>query len=277
MPTTHTGSMDVPGLVKDIHRRIIEAVDDAVDDTTHLGVKMAKRMAPRRKVTELERRAKRRKLSRAEILRLPGFASGGARGQGGRFAGKLPVLFTTTRQAQQTLDAPEVEDVDGQFRLKGRVPGEKFPSGDETFLTGRGIAELREAGRHEPQLIEGHSSVDLRSGKIVTKPDRLIPGTSAVYTQRVKYQQRGRIKENARTTLGGRLRAEIYGRMSSNVRGKITYHIVSPTPYARYVELPTSRTAEQPYLRPTLKALRSPFKRRVMESLKAAGLNPHPI
>ena len=279
MATTHTGSMDVPGLVKNIHRIILEAADDAVDETTDIGVRMAKRLAPRRKVSYEERRAKTRDLTRAEIRRLPGFVRGAPRTAGGQFAaGPLPKLRTTTRQKTQYLDAPEVEELDGGFRLKNRVAGQKFPSGDETFLTGRGIAELREAGRHEPYVEPGRlSAKDLYSGRLVATPDKLIAGTSAIYTQRVKYQQRGTIKENARTTLGGRLRGEIYGRMHSNTGGKIVYYIVSPTPYARFVELPTSRTAEQPYLRPTVKALRGPFKRKVFDKLKDAGLNPHPI
>lgn len=273
-----SGKMDVPGLVKNIEAAIMEAAESAVEETTLLGVKMAKRIAPRRKVSYIDRKAKRRQMTRAEILRLPGFASQGARGARGRVTGTLPKIMTTTRQATQYLDAPEVEDVDSGYRLKNRRAGEDFPSGDETFLTGRGISELNEVGRTQPHMEEGRLSAKaLYAGKLEATPDRLIAGTSAIYTQRIVYERKGTIGSNSRTTLGGRLRGEIRSEYGANKGGKITHWIVSPTEYARYVELPTSRTAEQPYLRPTLKALRSGFKRRVFNNLKRAGLNPHPL
>ena len=252
------GQLGVPGLVKHIEQVIITAADDAADETTALGVRMAKRLAPVRKVSYIEKRARPRGLSRAEIARLPAFASGGARNARGQFTGSQPQRATIARRAQQILEASEVEEFDGGFRLKDE-------SG-RSFLTGRGEAELRESGRREAT-----AGVDFATGKIVTKP-----GTSAIYTQRTSVLTRGGvIKHTSRSTLGGRLRGEIYGEKANVRGGRIVYHIVSPTPYAKFVELPTSRTSEQPYLRPTLKALRGPFKAKVFRNLKRAGLNPH--
>lgn len=269
--TVHTGAMDIPGLVKGIEARIMEAAEEAVDETTTLGVKMAKRLAPVRKVSYIERRAKRRSLSRAEIAKLPGFASGGARNARGRFTGRDVQRATVVRRAQQILEAPEVEEFDGGFRLKDET--------QTSFLTGRGKRELRESGRHEPRLIEGKPP-EIIAGIVVRPgtPDKLKAGTSAIYTQRFVVEDKsGRIRHGSRSTLGGRLRGEIHGERLGTIGGRIVYAIISPTPYAKFVELPTSRTAEQPYLRPTLKALRTSFKRRVFNNLKRAGLNPHPI
>lgn len=221
---------DISLLVDTIVESILEAVDEGVYDAAELGERHAKRLAPVRKVAYVERQAVTRELSTAEIRR-------GRRGSRG-FSG----LRTTVRRSQGYLSAPEVVEDAGRYRLKNRE--------DESFLSGRGRAELRRG--------------ETTGGAIFT----------STRTQEFKINQRGKIRKYTRIvhtqTLGGRLRGEIKIDVISSAAetGIARVDIVSPTPYAIYVEFPTSRTAEQPYMRPTLAYLRDKLVRKVAARLK---------
>lgn len=267
------GTLNIQGLIDELEKKIFDALDEAADETTILGVAYAKRLAPQRKVSYLDRNRQTRDLTKAEIRALPASVRAGilkAHNPARRGAGELSGirLKTTVRRSVQSRPAPEVEeDERGVFRLKD--------PGDEKFLTYRGRQELAENGRYrgdEPVA----SRVNLATGKIETIHK---PRTTAIYTRGFRAPNpsgRGQAITASRSTLGGRLRGEIRGEKLPVSKGKIVYQIVSPTPYARFVELPTSRTAAQPYLRPTLKYLRGPFKTRVFRSLKKRGFQIDP-
>jgi hypothetical protein len=223
-------------LSDEITRIVMAAILRGLEETVDLGVKHAKRLAPTRKISAIERIAIRRNLSRAEIR-------SGVRGSRGA-AG----LRTTVRRSQQYLEAPEVvaDQTGVRYRLKNRE--------DESFLTGRGKAELQQRGR--------------------------TPRTTAIYTvptarvKKVQYRDsqgrivtRKSILRGTRSTLGGRLRGEIH-RIQVSDGPRFQFDIVSPTEYARFVEFPTSRTTAQPYMRPTLEYLKRPLAEKIKRSLE---------
>lgn len=71
--------------------------------------------------------------------------------------------------------------------------------------------------------------------------------------------------------LGGRLRGEIYFIPATARADQLVAEVVSPTPYARFVELGTSRSRKQPYLRPALMYIRSDFREGLKKALSRTG------
>ena len=262
MPANVAGSLEIGELIVRIENQIFEALDDALDHVATVGERHAKRLAPVRKVSEItRRRGAGRALSRAEVASLPASIRRGAESvlrSGGSYR-------QTTRRSEQTLEAPEVESVED---LRTGVSNRLKNRDSESFLTYRGQAELREAGRRPPGI-----GVNLMTGET-----RRTPGTSAIFTRTSRTPDKfGRMRESNTATLGGRLRGEIRAVKGATTKGKIRYDIVSPTPYARFVEFPTSRTAAQPYMRPTLKFLKRPMIAAVYRELKRRGFRPEPI
>jgi hypothetical protein len=242
------GSIETGQLIQAIQERVFDALDAAVDHTVALGERSAKRLAPVRKISYSEGRSKKRRLTRAEVASLP---MGRSLSKPIRFSTQqrgMP-LFTTARRGRQILEAPEVvENERGFYQLKDQS--------QTSFLDRRGRAELEERGRTTMSTPMG---VNLATGKIITRKP-----TTAIFSQAGK------------TTLGGRLRGEIRGFMEPVSNGVVTGWVLSPTPYARFVEFPTSRTAEQPYMRPTLKVMKRPFIAAVYRELKRRGFRPEP-
>jgi hypothetical protein len=242
------GTIETGQLIERIQTRVYEGLDAAVDHTIHVGEGHAKRLAPVRKISYSEGRAKKRQLARAEVASLP---TGRSLSRPVTFSTQQRgrPLFTSTRRSKQILEAPEVEeDESGFWRLKDRD--------SQSFLDWRGRAELKELGRTTHATPVG---VNLATGKIITRRP-----TSAIFSQ------------GGKSTLGGRLRGEIRGFLEPVKGGIVTGWLNSPTPYARFVEFPTSRTAEQPYMRPTLKFLKPIFVKAVYRELKKRGFNPMP-
>lgn len=216
---------------------ILDAVEAGVEDAAKLGVKHAKRLAPVRKISYEERPAQRRDLSRAEIRASVRATRG--------FSG----LRTTTRRAKQYLEAPEiVADRTGvRFGLKN--PDER------SFISGKGEGELRRG---------------LRPGGAIYSFTRQETVKQQVRNSRGNIVTVKNIIRRPTHTLGGRLRGEI-DYVGVGDAPRVRFDIVSPTPYARFVEFPTSRTAAQPYLRPTLEYLKGPFPEKVLRRVERAA------
>lgn len=250
--------------MKRLENAIVEACNRAIEYTIGIGEKHAKKRAPVRKVTRQGSRARTRALTTAEVADLPERVSRGLIPGTNRSAVTGRELMTTTRRGSAgfldpvirvggrsgTLkgasgEAGSAREVDvsvdyfsgfGSRRMKlaGLEPNKE--EGTRGLLSGRGLAELRGAGR-----------------KISTKnPD-------AVYLN----------KGGDRFTLGGRLRDEITTIMVSSSAPIIEYRLISPTEYAIYVEFPTSRTAAQPYLRPARDMMKLILVRAIERELKS--------
>lgn len=248
------GVMRVDELVRDLNEEIFEALDAAVSHTIELGAGNAKRLAPIRKVSYIERNRRTRNLTRAEVASLPASVRRSAQ----RIQRRGGSVLTTVRPSRQQTPAPEL-DFDP---LSRRARGLRNPD-DASSLTGRGRRELRIAQR-VPATLESPGS-----GR--RKP------RSAAYTSPASIRQLRKAGDRigsgvgAVTTLGGRLRGEI-DTIPATVRGgRVIGHVISPTEYARFVEFPTSRTAAQPYMRPTLKFLKRPFVAAVHRELRRRG------
>lgn len=229
---------DIRASVDQAINELLDRAERGTQSAIQLAEKHAKRLAPVRKVSYVERDAATRDLTAQERRRLPTALRG------------IAGLKTATRRTQQYLPTPEVvEDrMTGKFQLAD-------PS-QMSFLSGRGLSELKDT--HSSIDDEGHQSARSLSRR---------SGASAVYqtrlVQEIPIRRGGKIvgtqrRNTVRSTLGGRLRGEIRYRDAS--RGaRIKFELVSPTPYAQYVEFPTSRTAAQPYMRPTLAYMEKHF------------------
>lgn len=234
------GSIETGELIRRLEEEIFEELDAAVDETIELGMRHAKRLAPVRKVSYIDRNRQTRSLSRAEVARLPALIRQSAQAiqrRGGS-------VLTTVRRSRQSVEAPELNFDE----LGERATGLKTASVAKD-LTYRGRAELRIAQR----------------SRAVTEP----PGNGRRLTRSAAFVSGS--GANRVTTLGGRLRGEIETIPPTLRAGRITGWVISPTEYAKYVEFPTSRTAAQPYMRPTLKYLKRPFVAKVTRNLRRIG------
>lgn len=241
------GTIEVGQLITRLEEEIIEAVDRAVGETVELGMMHARRLAPVRKVSYIERNRQTRDLSRAEIASLPASIRASAQRiqrSGGR-------VLTTVRQSRQAVEAPEVDFDD----ITERARGLKNP-GVRPHLTHRGLKELEIAKRIPVTLETPYRRRD--EGIKLSRSAVFVSGSGS----------------NRSATLGGRLRGEIETVPATRRGGIITGWVISPTEYARYVEFPTSRTAAQPYMRPTLKFLKRPFVNAVHRQLRKSGFRP---
>lgn len=243
-----------------IWEQISEAAVTTLDEMGKLGETHAKRLAPVRKVFYTGRRAVKRTLSQAEIATLPRSVRAGIVpntaiwGPGTRNAGK-PVQVTERRSGASQYD-PVVRVAKGQR-------GVKLPHSSRTLIAIGTGATNRQTGRPS-----------VRYGLVM----------NSLLTSRGRYElehaeERGAAYRapGGETTLGGTLRGEIG--WSWIQQGPVfVIQIESPqggkgrsAAYSRYVELPTSRTAAQPYLRPTLQHLKRPLVRHFNRNLEAIG------
>ena len=240
MPTLNT-SADVRVLGERIQRIVLAAAYRGLEQTAVLGVKHAKRLAPVRNVSYSTqggnfsgRQAVTRFLSRAEIR------------SGIRKNRDQPKLRTTVRRRQQQLEAPEIKEGRTGYQLKNRE--------NSGLINGRGRFELRR-GERPGGAIYRQPTTETR-----TVPTRNERGQATTRT----YVHRGE-----KVTLGGRLRGEIRSHPVAGAESnKMRIDIISPTAYARYVEFPTTRTAAQPYMRPTLAYLKPKLIQKMQSSLE---------
>jgi hypothetical protein len=223
------------------------ALDQAVETTTEYGQRVAKRLAPVRKVTTDSTPARARNLTQGEIADLPEQVRKGLNPVSGASlrTGRLP--RTTTRRAGASHFAPRTRG--GTLRETAR---------DVEFDRGTGFPRLKD--RSFESRLSSRGRYEFRSER-------------AIHTERNLFLEGSRVRRVARTTLGGRLRSEIRTtlvRLASQ-GGVSETRLESPTEYAGYVEYPTSRTAAQPYMRPAREAMKPVLVRETDKELRRAG------
>lgn len=234
-----TSELEVKALAERVYQRILAAAEEAVSETVERGTKYAKRLAPVRKVSFTTRNATPRLLTAVERRKLPSFVT--------RDLSRTQIASLKTtdsrRRAQQELPAPEIVEERPTVTRGGQVVVSKR-------VAGTGFFRLAEPSNKRLLSSRGHDELGRRDAN------------SAIY------QHAGKATAGeGRTTLGGRLRGEITSQPVSRRGGRIRYDIISPTRYAKFVEFPTTRTAAQPYMRPTLAAMKRPFVDKMRRNL----------
>jgi len=247
---TLTSTLQVEALAAHVQEEILAAIEQAVSDIADRGERYAKRLAPRRQVSYATRNAAPRLLTAVERRRLPAFVT--------RDLTKAQVLSLRTtdfrRRRKQELEAPEVLEDVGTRRMAGTGAIRLADQSQEHLLNARGRDELRR--RDANRALYSRSAVGLSAARVARTRD--IAGRA---------QASRDITGVNKATLGGRLRGEIKAVAISKRGGRIRYDIISPTPYAKFVEFPTTRTAAQPYMRPTLGAMKRPFIEKMRRNL----------
>ena len=263
----------------DIQVAVQEAFHEAIINTLNaIGPKAeayAKRLAPVRKVFYTGRNARRRTMSKAEIARLPREVKAAImpntalwnrtarRGKNVDTAGGFARVRTTTRKSGASEYNPIVSIAKG-----GR--GVRLPYSSRNIMqTG--------SGRTNPRTGKASAIYSMEPG--ISHTLLTARGMSELKHADPDNPQSGAFRNpGGQVTLGGALREEIGWVFVRTGPSIYSIEIQSPrdrggksAAYSRYVELPTSRTDAQPYLRPTLQYIKRPLVQALDRNLKAIG------
>jgi hypothetical protein len=258
-------------LYEQVYGEIKAVVINTLEDVGDLGVTHAKRLAPVRKVFFSGRRAVKRDLNRAEIAALPRSIRQALVPNTARFG---PNAAHPGAKIQTTVVRSGASRFAPVIRLAKGERGVRFPASARDVVRDEFTGQYRLASPENGELLTSRGRYELSHAGPIASEGGLKPGQRGSVAPR-EPESRGGTSER---TLGGTLRREIGSSWIDLAGPRFVIQIESPeggqgrsAAYSRYVELPTSRTAAQPYLRPTLQYLKRPLVQHLKRNLSALG------